>query len=64
MRCDGVGPDSASSQPVMAWASSLWTAISQHSHRWPRRSSLRDDDRPAAFHDPVAARVAIAARLG
>ena len=31
MRCDGVGPDSASSQPVMARASSLWTAISQRS---------------------------------
>ena len=30
MRCDGAGPDSASSQPVMARASSLWTAISQH----------------------------------
>ena len=29
MRCDGVGPDSASSQPVMARASSLRTAISQ-----------------------------------
>ena len=52
MRCDGVGPDSASSQPVMARASSLWTAISQHSHRWPRRSSLRDDDRPGGFSRP------------
>ena len=29
MRCDGVGPDSASPQPVMARASSLRTAISQ-----------------------------------
>jgi hypothetical protein len=29
MRCDGAGPDSASPQPVMARASSLWTAISQ-----------------------------------
>jgi hypothetical protein len=52
MRCDGAGPDSASSQPVMARASSLWTAISQHSHRWPRRSSLRDDDRPGGFSRP------------
>jgi len=33
-------------------ASSLRTAISQHSHRWPRRSSLRDDDRPGGFSRP------------
>ena len=52
MRCDGAGPDSASPQPVMARASSLRTAISQHSHRWPRRSSLRDDDRPGGFSRP------------
>ena len=52
MRCDGAGPDSTSSQPVMARASSLWTAISQHSHLWPRRSSLRDDDRPGGFSRP------------
>ena len=51
----------------MARASSLWTAISQrsqHSHRWPRRSSLRDDDRPGGFSDPAAARVVAAARPG
>lgn len=52
MRCDGAGPDSASPQPVTARASSLRTAISQHSHRWPRRSSLRDDDRPGGFSRP------------
>ena len=74
MRCDGAGPpagpDSASSQPVMARASSLRTAISQRvasehrCHLWPRRSSLRDDDRPGGFSDPAAARVVAAARLG
>ena len=58
MRCDGVGPDSASPQPVMARASSLRTAISQRDrtehrcHLWPRRSSLRDDDRPGGLSRP------------
>ena len=56
MRCDGAGPDSTSPQPVMARASSLRTAISQRDrnrcHRWPRRSSLRDDDRPGGFSRP------------
>eukprot|EP01046_Picozoa_sp_COSAG06_P029147 COSAG06_NODE_2683_length_6456_cov_11.498978_3_plen_192_part_00 len=64
MRCDGAGPDSTSPQPVMARASSLWTTISQHSHLWPRRPSLRDDDRPGGFSDPAAARVVAAARPG
>ena len=56
MRCDGAGPDSTSPQPVTARASSLRTAISQRDrnrcHRWPRRSSLRDDDRPGGFSRP------------
>jgi hypothetical protein len=56
MRCDGVGPDSTSPQPVTARASSLRTAISQRdrnrSHRSPRRYSLRDDDRPGGFSRP------------
>ena len=43
MRCDGVGPDSASPQPVMARASSLRTAISQRVASEPER----DPDRPA-----------------
>jgi hypothetical protein len=37
---------------------------SQHSHLWPRRPSLRDDDRPGGFSDPAAARVVAAARPG
>ena len=78
MRCDGAGPDSASPQPVTARAGLVTAdgdiaARSQHRcHLWPWRSSLRDEDRPggftriapAAFHDPVAARVAAAARPG
>ena len=43
MRCDGVGPDSALPQPVMARASSLRTAISQRVASEPER----DPDRPA-----------------
>ena len=58
MRCDGARPDSASPQPVTARAG-LVTADgdiaprSQHRcHLWPRRSSLRDDDRPGGFSRP------------
>ena len=62
MRCDGVGPDSASSQPVMARASSLRTAISQRD-RSTNVTSGRGAPAsatmiaPAASHDPAAARV-------
>eukprot|EP01046_Picozoa_sp_COSAG06_P005394 COSAG06_NODE_239_length_19404_cov_12.723284_25_plen_104_part_00 len=67
MRCDGVGPTSP--QPVMARASSLWTAISHRDrstdvtsgHGAPAAATMID---PAAFHDPAAARVAAAARPG
>jgi len=69
MRCDGAGPDSASPQPVTARASSLRTAISQRDrstdvtsgHGAPASAMMIA---PAAFHDPVAARVAAAARPG
>ena len=67
MRCDGVGPDSASSQPVMARASSLWTAISQRSqHVTSGRGAPASATMiaPAASHDPAAARVVAAARPG
>ena len=62
MRCDGVGPDSASPQPVMARASSLRTAISQRDrstdvtsgHGAPASTTMIA---LVAFHDPAAARV-------
>ena len=56
MRCDGAGPDSASPQPVTADRGSVTAG-----HGAPASAMMIA---PAAFHDPVAARVAAAARLG
>ena len=69
MRCDGVGPDSASPQPVMARASSLRTAISQRDrstdvtsgHGAPASATMIA---LAACHGPAAACVAAATRPG
>ena len=64
MRCDGAGPDSASPQPVTARRAGLVTADRSTvtaGHGAPASAMMIA---PAAFHDPVAARVAAAARLG
>jgi len=64
MRCDGAGPDSASPQPVTARRAGLVTADRGSvtaGHGAPASAMMIA---PAAFHDPVAARVAAAARPG
>ena len=55
MRCDGVGPDSTSPQPVMARASSLRTAISQRVVGTAWRNSVSQPPRPDPW-DPRASR--------
>ena len=62
MRCDGVGPNSASPQPIMAWASSLWTAIPQRDRSTDVTSGHGASASTTmialvAFHDPAAARL-------
>ena len=62
MRCDGAGPDSASPQPVTARAGLVTADRTVTAGHGARASAMMIA--PAAFHDPVAARVAAAARPG